>query len=304
MRTAPRALSAADQLRLGVGTALYQYDDTGKKNGLGRLTRLTLPHATFDMTYTARGQVEEQRRQLSLVPWPGASLATTLREKTAYNALGQVAKVEHADASGSGTGTVTVTEYDERGLPARLKAGGRVAEIGCGVGWSSISLARGFPRVRIDGVDVDRTSIKQARRNAEEAGLADRIAFHLAPAEEAPLTGPYDLVTAFECLHDMAYPGKALRRMRELAGPDGAVLVADEAVGDGLEENRNFIGRLNYNFSVLHCLPQALVYPDAAGTGTVLGPATLRAYAEDAGFQRVEVLPIENPLWRFYRLTP
>lgn len=223
-----------------------------------------------------------------------------------YEAYGKDA----LEAIGMGNRPMFVNDYVAKWIPtmpaveARLKAGGRVAEIGCGVGWSSISLARGFPRVRIDGVDVDRASIEQARRNAEGAGLADRIAFHLAPAEEAPLTGPYDLVTAFECLHDMAYPGKALRRMRELAGPDGAVLVADEAVGDGLEENRNFIGRLNYNFSVLHCLPQALVYPDAAGTGTVLGPATLRAYAEDAGFQRVEVLPIENPLWRFYRLTP
>jgi hypothetical protein len=75
-------------------------------------------------------------------------------------------------------------------------------------------------------------------------------------------------------------------------------------VGDSLEENRSFVGRLNYNFSVLHCLPQALVFPDAAGTGTVIRPSTLRRYAEEAGFSRVDTLPIDNALWRFYRLTP
>jgi hypothetical protein len=89
-----------------------------------------------------------------------------------------------------------------------------------------------------------------------------------------------------------------------LATPSGVVLIADEAVGESLEENRNFLGRLNYNFSVLHCLPQAMVFPGAAGTGTIMRPSTLRDYAQEAGFARVDVLPIENPFWRFYRLTP
>lgn len=214
------------------------------------------------------------------------------------------------EAIGFGNRPMFLNDYVARWIPTmpdverRLRAGGRVAEIGCGLGWSSISLARGFPNVRIDAVDIDAASIEQAKRNAQEAGVAGRIAFHIGPAEDAALSGPYDLVTAFECLHDMAYPVRALRRMRELAGPRGAVLVADEAVGDTLEENRNFLGRLNYNFSVLHCLPQAMVFPDSAGTGTVMRPSVLRAYAQEAGFRNVEVLPIENPLWRFYRLTP
>jgi 2-polyprenyl-3-methyl-5-hydroxy-6-metoxy-1,4-benzoquinol methylase len=214
------------------------------------------------------------------------------------------------EAIGFGNRPMFVNDYVARWIPTmpdverRLRAGGRVAEIGCGLGWSSISLARGFPNVRIDAVDIDAASIEQAKRNAQDTGVADRIAFHIGPAEDVALSGPYDLVTAFECLHDMAYPVRALRRMGELAGPRGAVLVADEAVGDTLEENRNFLGRLNYNFSVLHCLPQAMVFPDSAGTGTVMRPSVLRAYAQEAGFKNVEVLPIENPLWRFYRLTP
>jgi hypothetical protein len=90
--------------------------------------------------------------------------------------------------------------------------------------------------------------------------------------------------------------------MRELAGSEGTVLVADEAVGDTLDENRSLVGRLCYNFSVLHCLPQAMVFPGSAGTGTVIGPSILDGYAREAGFRQVEVLPIEHPLWRFYRL--
>ena len=80
--------------------------------------------------------------------------------------------------------------------------------------------------------------------------------------------------------------------------------IDSEAVADTLEENHTFLGRLNYNFSVLHCLPQAMVYAGAAGTGTVIRHSTLRQYARAAGFTQVDVLPIENPLWRFYRLTP
>lgn len=214
------------------------------------------------------------------------------------------------EAIGNGNRPMFVNDYVARWIPGmpdierRLNGGGRVAEIGCGVGWSSIALAQGFPKVRIDAVDVDAASVDEARHNAQRMGVSDRIVFHLTSGEETSLKAPYDLVTAFECVHDMAYPVKALGRMRELVAPDGAVLIADEAVGDSLEENRNFIGHLNYNFSVLHCLPQAMVFPGAAGTGTVMRPSTLRAYAQEAGFRGVEVLPIEHPLWRFYRLTP
>lgn len=216
---------------------------------------------------------------------------------------------EAIEAIGDGNRPTYANDLASRWIPAlpdvqaRLEAGGRVADIGCGVGWSSIALAKAFPRVRIDAVDIDAASIEQAGRNAGAAGVADRVRFHVAAAETAPLEGTCDLVTAFETLHDMPYPVKALRRMRDLAGPAGVVLVADEAVADTLEENRSFIGRLCYNFSVLHCLPQAMTVPGSAATGTVMRPSTLRAYAREAGFARVEVLPIEHPIWRFYRLT-
>lgn len=213
-------------------------------------------------------------------------------------------------AQGMANRPMFVNDYVSKWIPAmpdierRLKDGGRVAEIGCGIGWSSIALARAFPKTHIDAVDPDKPSIEEARRNAKEAGVSERIVFHDTPIEQAPLQNPYDLVTAFECLHDMAYPVKALRRMRELVAPNGAVLIADEAVGDSLEENCNFMGHLIYNFSVLHCLPQAMVFPEAAGTGAVITPSTVRKYAKEAGFTKIDTLPIENPMFRFYRLTP
>jgi 2-polyprenyl-3-methyl-5-hydroxy-6-metoxy-1,4-benzoquinol methylase len=214
------------------------------------------------------------------------------------------------EAVGMGNRPMFINDYASKWIPAmpdvetRLSNGGRVADIGCGSGWSSIALAQGFTNLRIDALDLDAASIEQARHNAQQAGVAARVTFPMAPAEEAPMKGPYDLVTAFECIHDMAYPVPALRRMHELAGSDGAVLIADEAAGDTLKENTNFFGHFLYNFSVLHCLPQSMVFPDSAGTGTVMRPSTMRAYAREAGFAQVDVLPIENPFWRFYRLTP
>jgi 2-polyprenyl-3-methyl-5-hydroxy-6-metoxy-1,4-benzoquinol methylase len=212
------------------------------------------------------------------------------------------------DAIGLGNRPMFINDYVSKWIPAmpdvheKLKAGGRVLEIGCGVGWSSISLAAGFPNARIDGLDIDVESIRQAKANAQIEGVSKQVEFHAEPIEKTSLTGPYDLVTAFECLHDMPYPIEALAKMRELAGDAATVLVADEAANDTLEENSNFLGHLFYNFSVLHCLPQALVFPDAAGTGTVIKPSTLKKYANEAGFRSVEVLPIENAFWRFYRL--
>ena len=214
------------------------------------------------------------------------------------------------EAQGMGNRPTYVNHYVSKWIPAmpdietRLKAGGRVADIGCGMGWSSIALARGFPEIQIDAVDSDKASIVEAKRHAKEAGVSERIVFHDMSSEQASLQGPYDLVTAFEVLHDLAYPVKVLRRMRELALPNGAVLIADEAVGDSLEENRNFLGHFFYNFSVLHCLPQAMAFPESAATGTVITPSTVRNYSKDAGFAKVDVLPIEHPFFRFYRLTP
>ena len=182
-------------------------------------------------------------------------------------------------------------------------AGARaVLDIGCGHGWSSIALANVLPQAVIDGADADPASLAAAEQNAARSGITDRIRFHLAAAEDLVLPQRYDLITALECVHDMAQPVAALRKMRELLKPGGLVLVVDERMGDTLGENLTPLGHLNYAWSVLHCLPQARVDPDAAGTGCAMGPARLHAYATAAGFERCDVLPIEHAAWRFYRL--
>jgi SAM-dependent methyltransferase len=178
----------------------------------------------------------------------------------------------------------------------------RVADIGCGTGWSSISIARAYPKARVDGYDLDEPSVELARKNAEEAGVADRVAFHVRDASDPTLEGRYDLATAFECVHDMGRPVEALGAMRRMVGEEGAVIVADERVPDSFEAPGDDTDRLMYGWSVLFCLPTGLADEPSVGTGTVMRQQTLRRYAEEAGYRGVQVLPIENDLWRFYRL--
>jgi len=192
-------------------------------------------------------------------------------------------------------------------LQARLQADppARVADIGCGFGWSSIAMARAYPKVLVDGFDLDAASVVAAGNNAQAMGLADRVRFRAENASALADRGyTYDLVTAFETIHDMGRPVEALTSMRRLAGRDGFVLVADERTADEFEAPASELERLYYGFSILHCLPVGLSEPGGVGTGTVMRTSTLRAYAMDAGFKEVQVLPIENDFWRFYRLVP
>lgn len=179
--------------------------------------------------------------------------------------------------------------------------GARVADLGCGCGWSSIALSQGFPEVTVDGFDTDDASILDARRNAAQAGVAERLTF--SPTDGTEADGGYDLVCCFEALHDMAHPVAALATMRRLAAPDGTVLIVDERTADALTANDpDPMQRLFYAFSVLHCLPVGRSEEGSAATGTVMRTATLEAYAHEAGFQSVEVLPVEHDMFRFYRL--
>jgi SAM-dependent methyltransferase len=192
-------------------------------------------------------------------------------------------------------------DVDER---LRADPPARVADIACGVGWSSIAIARGYPNVRVDGVDSDPASIDRARELAATEGLADRVRFSLADAANPGLDGRYDLVTIFEAVHDMSRPVEALRTAREVLAPDGTVLVADEKVAEDFTAPGDEIERVMYGWSVLHCLPVGMAEQPSAATGTVMRPATMRRYAFEAGFSDVEVVPIEHDFWRFYRLRP
>ena len=180
----------------------------------------------------------------------------------------------------------------------------QVADVGCGTGASSIAIGLAYPNVRVHGFDSDEASIAKARENAAAAGVADRVTFAVRDAAYPGLAGEFDLVTAFETIHDMARPVEALRKMRELVREGGAVLIGDERVEEAFSAPGTDVERLNYGFSVVHCLPSSMAETPSAATGTVFRPGTMRRYADEAGYRSVEILPIEHDFWHFYRLNP
>ncbi len=182
--------------------------------------------------------------------------------------------------------------------------GAVIADVGCGAGWSTIALARAYPGATLRGFDVDEPSVAMARANAAESGLAERITFTHVDASTQP-TRDHDAVFAFECIHDMPRPVEVLRAARESLRDGGVMIVMDEAVADEFGPDGDELERLMYGFSLLICLPDGLSGPDSVGTGTVMRRSTLEAYATEAGFSSVEVLPTgEFGLWRFYLLRP
>ena len=191
-------------------------------------------------------------------------------------------------------------------LHERLQADppARVADVACGQGYSTIAIARAYPKAQVDGIDLDEASIAAAQGNLVGSGVEDRVTFHNRDAADAGLQGQYDFVYMHESLHDMSYPVEVLRACSGLLGEGGFLVVADERVADTFTGAGDDVERLCYGFSVLHCLPVGMVGEGAAGTGTVMRKDTVRRYAEEAGFDGFEVLPIENDFYRFYRLTP
>ncbi len=192
------------------------------------------------------------------------------------------------------------------GVQQRLRGSppARVADIGCGAGWSCIGLARGYPLLHVDGYDPDPESVALARRNVAAAGLTDRVHVHQTDITTAANRGPYDLVTAFECVHDLPHPVPALAAMRRLAGATGTVFIADMKAAPQFTAPGDDVERLLYGFSLLICLPDSMSTPGSAATGTVLRPGTMRGYATEAGFTRIDILPIDHDVWRFYQLHP
>lgn len=200
-------------------------------------------------------------------------------------------------------------------LAARLRSGGRLADVGCGEGWSSIGLALAHPDLEVTGIDPDVPSVAAARRHAAASGVEDRVRFLAADAATAVTAsaggaaggaepGGFDVVTAFECVHDLADPVGVLQAVRSLVAPDGWVLVADERVAEEFSAPAGPMDRWFYGFSLGVCLPDGLAHGPSAATGTVMRPATLDRYARAAGFSAVQVLPVEHDLFRFYRLRP
>ncbi|MGH3113797.1 MAG: class I SAM-dependent methyltransferase [Gaiellaceae bacterium] len=251
------------------------------------------PMARFGISFASvLPAVEEAFRTGGGVPWE------------AYGELGR-------EAQGDANRPLFANLLGSEWLPAipdvheRLLADppARVADVACGAGWSTIAVARAYPKVTVDGYDLDESSVELARANLAGTGVEDRVAFQLRDAGDAELAGSYELVTVFEAIHDMSQPVEVLRALRGLVAEDGAVVVMDERVADVFTAPGDEVERLMYTYSVLCCLPVGLADTPSAGTGTVMRTDTLRRYATEAGFADVEVLPIEHEIFRFYRLV-
>jgi 2-polyprenyl-3-methyl-5-hydroxy-6-metoxy-1,4-benzoquinol methylase len=190
-------------------------------------------------------------------------------------------------------------------LDARLRSGARVADVGCGEGWSSIGIATGYTQVTVDGYDVDAASVNAARQHAVGTDAADRVTFTLQDVAARRLGDgtPYDAVFAFECVHDLSDPVGFLRTVRGAVADDGYVVVMDELTQERFTAPAGPWERLLYGFSITTCLVDGMAHEGSAGTGTVMRPETLRRYALEAGFSEIEILPSPTEIaFRFYRL--
>jgi len=169
------------------------------------------------------------------------------------------------------------------GVQAKLEAGARVADVGCGHGASTILLAKAFPRSTFVGSDYHEGSIEVARERARAAGVQDRVRFEVASATEFTGTG-YDLIAVFDALHDMGDPVGAARHVRSAIADDGTWMVVEPMAGDHVEDNLTTVGRAFYGFSTLLCTPASLSQDVGLALGTQAGPAKIRDVSTAAGF--------------------
>jgi SAM-dependent methyltransferase len=171
------------------------------------------------------------------------------------------------------------------GVEDKLRAGARVADIGCGHGASTLVMARHYPNSEFVGFDYHEASIEAARSAADRAGLGDRVRFEVASAKDFPGTG-YDLVCVFDALHDMGDPVGASRHVLESLGEDGTWLIVEPMAGDRTEDNLNPVGRIFYSASTMICTPSSRAQEVGLALGAQAGEARLRAVVTEAGFTR------------------
>jgi SAM-dependent methyltransferase len=172
------------------------------------------------------------------------------------------------------------------GVEAKLRAGARVADVGCGHGTATIILAEAFPASTFVGFDYHSESIERARANAAAAGVEDRVRFEVASATAFPGAG-YDLVACFDALHDLGDPAAAAAHVRSALAADGTWVIVEPQAGDRVEENLHPLGRIRYSLSTLVCTPGSLSQPGRAGLGTLAGEARLSEAIRAGGFGQV-----------------
>ncbi len=188
------------------------------------------------------------------------------------------------------------------GVEDRLRAGANVADVGCGLGATTVLLAQHYPNSRIVGADYHAPSIEIARKRASEAGVADRASFEVACARSFTGHG-YDLVTTFDCLHDMGDPVGAATHIRDALAPDGAWMIVEPIAADDLGGNLNPVGRVNYAFSTFLCVPNAKHQGGSNPLGAQAGETAIRKIITDARFSRFRRAS-ETPFNVVYEVRP
>jgi 2-polyprenyl-3-methyl-5-hydroxy-6-metoxy-1,4-benzoquinol methylase len=172
------------------------------------------------------------------------------------------------------------------GVEATLRAGARVADVGCGVGFSTLLMAEAYPESNFVGYDFHEPSIDEARRHAAEHGLGDRVRFEVAAAKDIAEQG-FDLITMYDCLHDMGDPRGCAGHMRRILAPGGSWMIVEPIAGDAPAQNMNPVGRLFYNASTMICVPTSLDQEVGEGLGAQAGEAKLTEVIRQGGFESV-----------------
>jgi len=188
------------------------------------------------------------------------------------------------------------------GMEQKLKDGARVADVGCGHGASTMIMAQAYPRSEFTGFDYHEPSIRYARQAAKQAGFADRVRFETATAKDFPGTG-YDLVTVFDCLHDMGDPVGAAAHVKQSLRPDGAWMIVEPFAHDRLEENLNPVGRVYYSASTFICTPASRAQEVGLCLGAQAGEARMREVVSRGGFGRFR-RAAETPFNLIYEARP
>jgi SAM-dependent methyltransferase len=186
------------------------------------------------------------------------------------------------------------------GVEDKLRGGAKVADIGCGLGASTTLMAHAYPESSFTGSDYHEESIIQARKRA--TGLNGQVKFEVASAQTFD-GGPYDLVTSFDCLHDMGDPIGAARHIREMLAPDGTWMVVEPYAGSSVSDNLNPVGRVYYSFSTFLCVPNALSQDGGYSLGAQAGEEPIQRLAADAGYTRFRRVA-ETPFNIVYEVRP
>lgn len=213
--------------------------------------------------------------------------------------------VEALDLMNGGAYTHRLASYWMTQIPdiaERLKSGGRVLDVGCGVGRVALALSAAYPEAEIVGVDPDEGSIARAR-DALSDEPASRVTFITGTTGDISEEQVFDFATLFDCLHDLPQPTETLAEIRSRMRPDGVLMVMEPRAMDRLEDDINPLGTTYYGFSIFHCMTQSLAQ-GGPGLGTCMGPKNTMALLSDGGFNSVEQLPIKSQTNLFYAARP